>query len=211
MDIEGLFYIVPAALLAISGHEFAHGYVSYKMGDPTPKTDGRLSLNPFRHLDLMGTLCLILFRFGWAKPVRINSWYYKDKKKGVFFTAMAGVAANFVMAVAALILMGIIYKVTGGRAGAFVVYLFNLLDCFALMNIGLAVFNLIPIPPLDGSKALGILLFNDENYIERRVHRYGYVVIFILAITGILFIPIQAAQMAVYRFLYAVVRIVLRF
>ena len=80
MNYNDLIYVVPAALLAITGHEFAHVYVSWKMGDPTPKEDGRLSLNPFHHLDLMGTLCLILFHFGWAKPVRINSWYYKERK-----------------------------------------------------------------------------------------------------------------------------------
>ena len=87
MNYYDLVYIVPSALIAITAHEFAHGYVSWKMGDPTPKQDGRLSFNPLHHLDIMGTLCLIFFRFGWAKPVRINAAYYRDRKKGVVCTA----------------------------------------------------------------------------------------------------------------------------
>ena len=90
MNYYDLVYIVPSALIAITAHEFAHGYVSWKMGDPTPKQDGRLSFNPLHHLDIMGTLCLIFFRFGWAKPVRINAAYYRDRKKGVVCTALAG-------------------------------------------------------------------------------------------------------------------------
>ena len=161
MNYNDLIYVVPAALLAITGHEFAHGYVSWKMGDPTPKEDGRLSLNPFHHLDIMGTLCLVLFHFGWAKPVRINSWYYKERKKGVFWTALAGPLANFIMAFAGMFSMGLIYKFAAGRAGSVLVYLYNLLNYFAVLNIGLGVFNLIPIPPLDGSKVYGILVHDD--------------------------------------------------
>ena len=210
MNLEELIYVVPAALLAISGHEFAHGYVSWKMGDPTPKADGRLSLNPFRHLDLMGTLFLIIFHFGWAKPVRINSWYYRDKRKGIFLTAMAGIFANIIMALAALFGMGLIIKITGGWAGHGAIFAFNLLNYFAILNIGLAVFNLIPLPPLDGSKAFGILFFNDENFIEKHVHRLGYIILFILAFTGLLSRPLGFAQMGVFNFLWGIVKAVLR-
>ena len=200
MNYNDLIYIIPAALLAIAGHEFAHGYVSWKMGDPTPKEDGRLSLNPFHHLDVMGTICLILFRFGWAKPVRINSWYYKDRKKGIILVSLAGPAG-----------MGLIYKFAAGRAGNLLVYLFHLLNYFAVLNIGLGVFNLIPIPPLDGSKVYGILVHDDENYMEKHVNRYGYFVLAILAVTGILSIPMSLAQNAVVRFMYGIVRLILRF
>lgn len=210
MNYNDLIYIVPAALLAITGHEFAHGYVSWKMGDPTPKEDGRLSLNPFHHLDVMGTLCLILFHFGWAKPVRINSWYYRDRKKGVLCTALAGPAANFIMAFIGLFCMGLIYKFAAGPVGTVIVYLFNLLNYFAVLNIGLGVFNLIPIPPLDGSKAYGILAHDDENYMEKHVNRYGYVVLAILAVTGILSIPMSLAQNAVFGAMYRIVRFILR-
>jgi Zn-dependent protease len=91
--LKSMIYIAPAILLAITAHEFAHGYVSYKLGDPTPKRDGRLSLNPLAHLDLWGTICLILFRMGWAKPVRINPSSYRDRKKGtiLFLLLVTGI------------------------------------------------------------------------------------------------------------------------
>lgn len=211
MNYYDLIYLVPAALLAITGHEFAHGYVSWKMGDPTPKAEGRLSLNPLKHLDPLGTLCLILLHFGWAKPVRINSGYYENRKKGIICTALAGPAANLVMALAGVFGMGIIYKATGGYAGEALVYLYNFLNYFALLNIGLGVFNLIPVPPLDGSKVLSVLIHGDENYLDTHVSRYGYIVIIILAVTGILSIPITLAQSGIYRAMYALVRIILRF
>ena len=210
MNYNDLIYVVPAALLAITGHEFAHGYVSWKMGDPTPKEDGRLSLYPFHHLDLMGTLCLILFHFGWAKPVRINSWYYKERKKGILCTALAGPAANFIMAFIGLFGMGLIYKFDSGHAGNLIVYVFNFLNYFVVLNIGLGVFNLIPIPPLDGSKAYGVLVHNDESYMEKHIHRNGYFVLAILAVTGLLSIPMSLAQRVVIDFLYGIVRLILR-
>lgn len=209
MNFGDLIYLVPAALLAISGHEFAHGYVSWKLGDPTPKQDGRLSWNPLDHLDPMGTLCLILFRFGWAKPVRINSYYYKDRKKGVLLVSLAGPAANFLMAFAGLFGIGLIYKFTGGYVENVLGYFYTLLNYFVVLNVGLGVFNLIPVPPLDGSKAFGILAHNDENYMERHVNRNGYIVLALLAVTGLLSIPMRLAQNAVVGFLYAVVRFLL--
>lgn len=211
MNYYDLVYIVPSALIAITAHEFAHGYVSWKMGDPTPKQDGRLSFNPLHHLDIMGTLCLIFFRFGWAKPVRINAAYYRDRKKGGVCTALAGPGANFILAFISVFIMGIMYKTTGGRAGYAVVYIYNLLNYFALLNIGLGVFNLIPVPPLDGSKVFGILVHDDENYMERRVSRYGYIVFLILAVTGILSIPMGLAQNGIYWVFYFLVRMILHF
>ncbi len=146
-----------------------------------------------------------------GKPVRINSWYYKERKKGVFWTALAGPLANFIMAFAGMFSMGLIYKFAAGRAGSVLVYLYNLLNYFAVLNIGLGVFNLIPIPPLDGSKVYGILVHDDENYMEKHVNRYGYFVLAILAVTGILSIPMSLAQNAVIRFMYGIVRSILRF
>lgn len=186
MNVTELIYLVPAALLAICGHEYAHGYVSWKLGDPTPERDGRLSMNPLDHLDPIGTLALIFFHFGWAKPVRINSWYYKDRKKGVLMVSLAGVAANFLMAFIGLIGMGLIYKFAGYYAPKALIYLYNFFNYFAVLNVGLGVFNLIPIPPLDGAKTFGILFKNDENYLDSRVNRNGYIVLAILAFTGVL-------------------------
>ena len=186
MNFGELIYVVPAALLAICGHEYAHGYVSWKLGDPTPEMDGRLTLNPLDHLDPMGTLALIFFHFGWAKPVRINSWYYKDRKKGVFMVSLAGVTANFLMALIGLIFMGLIYKFTGGYVSGILLTFYNFFNYFVVLNVGLAVFNLIPIPPLDGAKTFGILFKNDENYLDSRVNAQGYIVIAVLMLTGVL-------------------------
>ena len=121
-----LVYTLPAVLLAVSLHEFAHGFVSYKLGDPTPKSDGRLSLNPFHHLDLIGTLCLLVFHFGWAKPVQVNPRYYKNPKAGMAVTALAGPVMNFLVAFAGVLGMGILYRVTGGYGGKVLQYFFNL-------------------------------------------------------------------------------------
>ena len=210
MNVTELLYVVPAALAAIIGHEFAHGYVSYKMGDPTPKRDGRLSLNPLKHLDPLGTLCLILFHFGWAKPVQINMAYYENKRKGVLLTALAGPAMNFIMALIAYLITGVIVKMTGGLIPTPVFIFAQWLEYFAAMNIGLGVFNLIPIPPLDGSKALGMILHNDPESIAGRIHRQGYFVLAILAITGILSIPMNLARTAVSTGMITIVRFILR-
>ena len=210
MNLNDLIYLVPAALLAICGHEYAHGYVSWKMGDPTPMQDGRLSMNPLHHLDPLGTLCLIFFHFGWAKPVRINYWYYKDRKKGVLLTCLAGPAANFLMAIIGLFVMGIIYKFTGGFVNGVLLWLYKLMNYFVVLNVGLGIFNLIPVPPLDGSKALGILMFDDENYLQGRVHNNGYIVIAILALTGVLSTVLGAVQNIVISVLWGFVRAILR-
>ena len=102
--LKGMLYIIPAILAAITCHEFAHGFVSYKLGDPTPKRDGRLSLNPLAHLDIVGTLCLLLFGMGWAKPVQINPGSYKSRKVGTVLVSLAGPLVNYLLAFLGLLL-----------------------------------------------------------------------------------------------------------
>ena len=121
---QTLIYVAPATLLAVSLHEFAHGYVSYKLGDMTPKYDGRLTLNPFKHLDVWGTLCLLVFHVGWAKPVRINTRNYKNKKRDTILVAAAGVVMNFLLAFVCMILHGLLYKY--GSSGLILNYLYLL-------------------------------------------------------------------------------------
>ena len=112
-QLKLLIYTAPATLLAIAAHEFAHGLASYWLGDPTPKRDGRLSLNPLRHLDLLGTVCMLIFHFGWAKPVLVNPQYYKKPNQGMALAALAGPGMNLILAfLSAGIFVGIFYLIS---------------------------------------------------------------------------------------------------
>ncbi len=189
-QIRLLIYTAPATLLAISAHEFAHGLVSYWLGDPTPKRDGRLSLNPLHHLDLVGTICMLVFRFGWAKPVQVNPQYYKNPKQGMALTALAGPAMNLILAFLFLGLFVGLYHVTEGDTGGVLGYLMLLAQYTAIMNLGLGVFNLIPIPPLDGSKILGIFLPQRTYFRWMKYERYGGLLMIVLLYTGVLSRPL---------------------
>lgn len=189
--VEQLIYSVPAVLIAICLHEYAHGFVSYLCGDPTPKRGGRLSLNPLHHLDPVGTLCLIFFHFGWAKPVMVNPNYYKNKKLGMVLVAIAGPLTNFIIAFLSMLGMGIILKQTGGYAGDVTVYIFTFLNYLAIINIGLGSFNLIPFPPLDGSKIIGALLPQEQYFGFMRYERYGQGILMLLLVTNILDKPLD--------------------
>ena len=177
-DLISYLYIVPAALIAIVFHETSHGYISYKLGDPTPKEQGRLTLNPGKHLDLFGTLCLILFGFGWAKPVRVDPRYYKNPKWGMALVAIAGPLANFIIAmlgglIYALLVRYATFNTLTEMVAEFAMYL-------VMINIGLGIFNLIPLPPLDGSKILGAFLPERSYYQYMKYQKYG--MIFILGL-----------------------------
>jgi Zn-dependent protease len=169
-DINTLLLSALAALLCLTVHEVSHGYVAYKLGDPTAYNLGRLSLNPIKHLDPLGTISLILFRFGWAKPVPVNSRYFKKPKRDFALVALGGPVSNMIMAFLAIpILFGLqilfaptLYsqdpEVTGSVWYNFCNNSIIFLSIFHYMNIGLAIFNLIPIPPLDGSRLLSAFL-----------------------------------------------------
>ncbi len=166
-----LIYTIPAILIAISFHELAHGYVAHKLGDPTPKNTGRLSLNPMAHLDPLGTISLLLFGFGWAKPVRVNPYYFENRKKGMAMVSAAGPLTNFVIAFLSIFCLGIMFKFSLGE-GVVSNYILMFLSILASINIGLGVFNLIPIPPLDGSKLLGIILPEDTYFKFQQYDNY---------------------------------------
>ena len=163
LDLDTLIYVVPAIIITVTLHELAHGWVSYKFGDPTPKLDGRLSLNPLHHLDPIGTIALLLVGFGWAKPVHIDPRYYKDAKTGIVWTAFAGPLMNFIIAFVAIFLFNLLLKVPVSIFSSEImtrifIYLIYLMQYTALISLGQAIFNLIPLPPLDGSKILyGVL------------------------------------------------------
>ena len=177
-NLTDYIYIVVAALFAIILHEIAHGLVSTWLGDPTPKRQGRLSLNPLKHLDPIGTLCLILFHVGWAKPVVVNPDYYKNKKRGMALVALAGPLMNFLLAIFSIIIMAIFVKVNAYSNVLIIIY--NFLLYFSVINLGLGLFNLIPIPPLDGSRILGAFLKDDTYEQYMKYERYGFIIIAIL-------------------------------
>ena len=189
-SILNLLLTALAVVPAMCIHEYAHGWVSYKLGDPSPKYDGRLSLNPLRHIDPIGALCLILLNFGWAKPVQVNPAYYKDPKKGMALVALAGPVANFILALLCLIVTNAIEKITGGQVTMTVFYVYQLFMLSAMVNVGLGVFNLIPLPPLDGSKVIGVFLPTEWYFKFMRFEQYGFILLFLLLAVGALNTPL---------------------
>jgi Zn-dependent protease len=179
-----LLYLLPIALISLPIHEFAHGYVSWKFGDPTAKEQGRLTLNPFKHLDPVGFLLLLFVRFGWAKPVPINPMYYKNRRLGMVCVSLAGPLANFLVALLVTVIYGLCAKFM--TVTAFADYLFTALSYFIQINAALAIFNLIPIPPLDGSKILMCALPHSVAYRYASIERYGFIIILALSFTSIL-------------------------
>jgi Zn-dependent protease len=206
--LQQLIYTVPAVLLAITAHEFAHGYVSYRLGDPTPKMDGRLSMNPLKHLDLMGTLCLLFFHMGWAKPVRVCPRYYKDPRKGMIKVALAGPIMNFIMAFLSLLVFGVILRGSGGSPSGILAYFYSFTYYLAVLNVGLGVFNLIPIPPLDGSNVLREL-FPKVQYYYQRAGRYMPLILIVLLMTGVLSRPLTMADNGIINALWGIVKKIL--
>ena len=174
--------IIPAALLAIIFHEISHGYVAYLLGDRTAKNSGRLTLNPIQHMDILGLLCMILFGFGWAKPVPVNPYFFKNRKLGMALVSIAGPVSNLLMAVlsmSVILAISVLEIENQALIGALnVVMQFFLV--FAILNIGLAVFNLIPIPPLDGSKILFSLLPRRAYGFILKYERYGMLLLLVL-------------------------------
>ena len=186
LNLKYILIGVPITLIALTGHELAHAWVSTKLGDPTPRREGRLTLNPMAHLDLVGTILMIFTGFGWAKPVGVNPMYYRDRKKGMALTAIAGPIANLIMAFFG-VLIGILLLVAGSYLGwSEDVIGIIMLVCylFATRNLRFMVFNLIPIPPLDGSKVLGMFLPNRTYYTILQYERYAILLIMFLSLSG---------------------------
>lgn len=182
--ILSLLLSIPGLILALSMHEFAHGYAAYKMGDNTAKYQGRLSLNPLHHLDPIGTLCLFLFQFGWAKPVPINPYNFKNRKAGIIAVSLAGPLMNFFVALICTFIYFAIGKM--GWFTDFSVFIIYILEHSIALNIGLMCFNLIPIPPLDGSKVLSELLPYRYREIFYTLERYSSFILMIALFTGVL-------------------------
>lgn len=199
--------VIPAALLTVVFHEISHGYTAYLLGDGTAKNAGRLSLNPIRHIDPIGLICMILFRFGWAKPVPVNPMYFKKRKSSMAITAVAGPLSNIVFALFSFIIIRLIILIPVGSE-----LVYNVLDFFveffsllASLNVGLAVFNLIPIPPLDGSKIVNALLPDRVYYKILRYEQYGFLILLILLNFGPFDRFINFLANTVYRAMYSLI------
>jgi len=224
-----LLPLIPAILPALILHEVAHGYTAYRLGDPTAKYMGRLSLNPLRHLDLWGTICMFVIGLGWAKPVPVDTRFFKHKRRDIFLVSIAGITANLIMFLLGCVMMyamvfaaqsavpadmwiaeGLITETTAsttyyiphshlllyaygmgdvlinpylGKVWGFV---FEVVVRFTTMNLCLAVFNLIPMPPLDGYRLVNTLLPNGSPFTSQRIAQICQGIMMILVFTGVL-------------------------
>ncbi|MEG0779538.1 MAG: site-2 protease family protein [Oscillospiraceae bacterium] len=173
---------VVSVLLCLVIHETSHGAVAYALGDPTAKRMHRLSLNPLRHIDWVGMAMMLLVGFGWAKPVPVDMRYFKKPKQGMALCALAGPVSNFLLAILLLLCGRLVYETAAYTP--FWDGCFNFLLSTAALSIGLGVFNLLPIPPLDGSKVLGALLPDSAYATLMRYERYGMLLLIVLSFTN---------------------------
>lgn len=181
-------YTLPALLLSLSIHEFAHSYVAYKLGDKSQKALGRLTLDPFKHIDPIGFLCIALIGFGWGKPVLIDDRNFKNRAKGTMLVSLAGPASNLILAILFTIILKILI-VTGAisvvATSSIASILFNMFILTIQFNVVFAVFNMLPIPPFDGSKVLHYFLPYKYKNIMYTLQKYSFVIILVLVITDL--------------------------
>ncbi len=179
--------------LTLPIHEWAHGFVSTKLGDPTPRWQGRLTLNPMAHIDWLGAAGILLFGIGWAKPVQVNARYYKNPKWGMAAVALAGPLANIIVAFLSIFVFKLIQTVLilcGFELTSAIIYIYLFFYSIAQINVYLAVFNLIPIPPFDGSRILFTFLPQKYYFQIMRYERYIFIGILLVLYTGLFDVPI---------------------
>ncbi|MGM9522056.1 MAG: site-2 protease family protein [Oscillospiraceae bacterium] len=196
---DALLSVIPA-LICITIHECSHGFVALKLGDTTAKDMGRLTLNPLKHFDILGFVMLAFVGFGWAKPVPIDMRRFKNPKRGMAVSALAGPVSNILLSVLLLFLYGLLFvPIYSSSFGYYVLYT---LYRTAYLSAALAVFNIIPIPPLDGSKVLFSLISDDAYYKLMRYERYGMIILLILIVTDVLNGPLNTAVSFVFNKLF---------
>ncbi|HHT45985.1 MAG TPA: site-2 protease family protein [Firmicutes bacterium] len=176
---------IPALLIAITFHEYAHARMAYFWGDPTAKLQGRLSLNPIAHLDPIGLLMLVIVRFGWARPVPINPFNFRDRRKGLFWVSFAGPGMNLILGFLATFFY-VIFKITTYKIYGSSLYgiVGSILYNLVIYNVFLAIFNMIPLPPLDGSKILSTMLRGRNLQVYQQIEPYGPFLLILLLVFG---------------------------
>lgn len=183
--VENLLLLIPPILLAITFHEYAHGWMALKFGDPTAKMLGRLSLNPLVHLDPIGTLMLFIVHFGWAKPVPVDPRYFSDPKRQMIWVALAGPIANMILAfISGILIVG--FSSSNLMFNSQTAFFANMLVYSLQINLALAIFNMLPIPPLDGSKILRGLLPYRYEYISNTLEQFGPWILISLILFGMM-------------------------
>lgn len=191
-NLEATLLTLPGLILALTFHEYAHARMSDKLGDPTPEAQGRLTLNPFAHLDPLGTFFLIFAGFGWGKPVQIDERYYRNPTRDTMLVALAGPVSNFIQAIIWFFVYGAMV-VFGNVENQLVITFAYVVFYAAMINLSLGVFNLLPLPPLDGSKILRYFLHGKAREVLYTIERYSTIILLVLFttdITSILISPI---------------------
>lgn len=185
-----LISIIPA-LVCITLHELSHGFVAMKLGDTTARDAGRLTLNPIKHIDVFGLIMMIVFRFGWAKPVPVDMRRFKNPKAGMAVCAAAGPACNLILSIVLLFVYGIVFYPLMAAEGEWAWILLRTIATTGYLSLALAVFNILPISPLDGSKVLFSFLKPRRYYKLMKYERYGMILLIVLMATDILGNPIS--------------------
>lgn len=208
LPLPTLLLVVAIAVVSLTFHEYAHSLAAIRLGDDTPKRDGRLTLNPLVHIDLVGFLMLVVAGFGWAKPVRIDSRLFKKPRRDEIIVSMAGPAANLLLAVLAVAVLKVFLLFGYPHSEAILQKLVDAVSLTAIINIGLALFNLLPIPPLDGSHFITVFVAWKNQALAATIFRYGSLallaVLVIQWIARIQILPIGSISEAVLGFLFSV-------
>lgn len=184
--VQEMIIMAPAFLFALTVHEVAHGYLAFRLGDPTAARLGRLTMNPLKHLDLMGTLCFFLIQIGWAKPVPVDPRYFRNPRRDLLLVSLAGPGANLVLAVASGLLLKLMPHLMPVVPRLIFWPLVQMVAVSVWINIVLAVFNMLPIPPLDGSKVLRGLLPPGPAALFARIEPYGFFILLALFYLGVI-------------------------
>lgn len=190
--LTGMALSIIPSLICITLHELSHGYVAYRLGDTTAKDAGRLTLNPLRHIDPMGLVMMVAFKFGWAKPVPVNMYRFRNPKRDMAITALAGPMSNLIIGAVFLFLYGVLY-IPLRRGGTVGDWFLQMIYLTAYISLALMIFNILPISPLDGSKVLYSFLPEKAYMTLMRYERYGMILLLVLVATHVLGSPLSTA------------------